>query len=184
MRRSAATQILRPAAVGTRAPTARPRGHENRIAAPGMTPTSETATEPRVVADIMTRDLITLREEDNLALMQEDMQNFGLRHLPVVDGKKFVGLVSHRDLLRFTTSALHRDSLRASIDAHDKRQYFVADVMTREVITVRPDTPIAEAAAHIGAGRFGCLPVVTEDGTLVGIVSESDFVKLLVKHGP
>jgi len=134
---------------------------------------------PAVVADIMTRAPITLNEEDNLWALQEEMHNLGLRHIPVVDGKKFVGLVTHRDLLRLTVSALHPDALRAALDARDKRKAFVAEVMTRDVITVRPETPLKEAVTLLTKGRFGCLPVVDAGGNLAGIVSERDFMKLL-----
>ncbi|MFW5921065.1 MAG: CBS domain-containing protein, partial [Polyangiales bacterium] len=53
-----------------------------------------------VVSDIMSRNPITLSEEDNLENIAQGMEEFHLRHLPVVDGHKLVGLVSHRDILR------------------------------------------------------------------------------------
>lgn len=87
------------------------------------------STEPRIVADIMTRNPVTLQEEDSLSLLQGEMENFWLRHIPVVDGKKLVGLVTHRDLLKYTVSALHHDRLRANIDAREKQEHFVADIM-------------------------------------------------------
>ena len=138
--------------------------------------------EPRTVGDIMTPNPIVLNEEDNLAIVQEEMRNLGLRHIPVVDGNKLVGLVTHRDLLQHTLGTLHHSQLLTNLDAHDKREYFVADIMTRDVRTARLDTPIGEAAAELANGRFGCLPVVAEDGTLLGIVSENDLVKLIAAH--
>ena len=143
----------------------------------------QAATQPHLVADIMTSNPITLREEDNLWTLQEEMQNLWLRHIPVVDGKKLVGLVTHRDLLRFTVSALHADRLRTNLDAQDKKEGFVADIMTRDVQTVGPNVTIAEAASLISKSRFGCLPVVEADGSLVGIVTENDFVKVLAAAG-
>ena len=138
--------------------------------------------EPQTVADIMTANPIALNEEDNLAVLQEEMQNIGLRHMPVVDGRKLVGLVTHRDLLAHTVGALHKSKLIGSIDAHDKRTAFVADIMTRDVRTARLDTSIGQAAAWMATGRFGCLPVVDAEGALLGIVCESDLAKLIASH--
>lgn len=140
--------------------------------------------QPVVVADIMTANPITLNEEDSLSSLDEEMHNLGLRHIPVVDGKKFVGLVTQRDLLEHTMSALHRGAAGADIEQRDKQERFVADIMTREVSTVRPQTPLAQAAEMIVTGKLGCLPVVTDDGNLAGVVTESDFVRLLLQLLP
>jgi CBS domain-containing protein len=138
--------------------------------------------EPRTVGDIMTANPITLNEEDDLAVLQEEMQNFGLRHIPVVDGKKLVGLVTHSDLLAHTLGKLRESRLLDALDRQEKRATFVADIMTRDVQTARLDTPIGQAAAWMVTGRFGCLPVIDDEGTLLGIVSESDLAKLLASH--
>ncbi|HEX2675137.1 MAG TPA: CBS domain-containing protein [Polyangiales bacterium] len=136
-------------------------------------------SEPTQVGEIMTRNPITLNEEDDLSTVQEEMQNIGLRHIPVVDGKKLVGLVSHRDLLAHTLHTQRRNSMLDAMAEHEKHERFVADIMTRGVKTARIDTPLAEAAGWIATGKFGCLPVVDDDGTLLGIVTENDFVKLI-----
>ncbi len=132
--------------------------------------------KPKTVADIMTREVITLFEEENLELLLEGMERYGLRHLPVVDDGKLVGLVTHRDLLRAAVS--HLEPGAAEREAAYEGRHFVADLMTRDVQTVRPDTSIAEAARLLREHKFGCLPVTEEDGTLVGIVTEADFVSL------
>jgi len=108
------------------------------------------------------------------------MEVFGLRHVPVVDGDKLVGLVSHRDLLKHTISALHPDAMHRAIDRREKAETFVASIMTRDVESVRPETLLAQAAEQLVDHQFGCLPVTREDGTLVGIVTEADFMHLLV----
>ena len=136
---------------------------------------------PKVVADIMTRDLITVCEEDNLQGVQLDMDLFRKRHLPVVDGKRLVGLLSHRDMLRMSTGSLERSSLTDSIDAHRKADTFVAEVMTRDLVTTSPQAPIVEAAKLLTNTSHGCLPVVDDAGNLVGIVTEHDFVVLVTQ---
>jgi CBS domain-containing membrane protein len=134
----------------------------------------------KVVAAIMTRDPICLQEEDDLWELQEEMRNLALHHVPVLDGKKLVGIVSQRDLLRFTTSAMHRNSLHSALDARDKQSTFVASIMTADVQTIGPDTPVEEAARLLSRSTFTCLPVVASDRTLLGVVTEKDVLRVLL----
>jgi CBS domain-containing protein len=116
------------------------------------------------VGDFMTRDLVTVQESDDLALAEQLLRLGGIRHLPVVREKKLVGLLTHRDLLR---SAVTRPA----------KTTLASDVMTREPTTARPGTSLVQAARVMLANKFGCLPVCEEDGTLVGIITEADFVR-------
>lgn len=136
------------------------------------------ADKPIQVSDIMTRDVVTLYEEENLENLQEGMDRFGFRHLPVVDGDKLVGLVSHRDLLGAAVSIL--DPARETREQNYERGVFVAQIMTRNPATVRPDAPLAEAAKLLRDNKFGCLPVTEAEGKLVGIITEADFVNLVI----
>ena len=132
------------------------------------------------VADIMTTGVIYLREEDNLAIISKGMERYNLRHLPVVSDNKLIGIVTHRDLLRLAVSSVELDTPEGK-NRQEKLDEgtFVATIMTRDPITVGPDTPIWEAVRIIIDNKFGCLPVVDEDGKLMGIVTEHDFLKTL-----
>jgi CBS domain-containing protein len=132
--------------------------------------------KPVVVSEIMTPKVMTVFEEENLLKIEEGMAHFKFRHLPVVDGKKLVGLVTQRDLLRVAASALEANAEQKN--ATMKERLFVRDVMQREVVTVLPDTPILDAGRLLWNNKMSCLPVVTEERELVGIVTEADFVKL------
>lgn len=136
-------------------------------------------SQPYTVADIMTRRVVCLLEEENLESVEKGMQRFGYRHLPVVDGSKIVGLVSEADFLRASVSSL--DEERVLKDATLKRYYFVSEIMTRDVVTVRPDCSVVQAAQVLRERRLGCLPVTEADGSLVGIVTSSDFVALAAR---
>lgn len=116
------------------------------------------------VGDFMTRELVTVNESDDLALAENMLRLGGIRHLPVVREGRLVGLVTHRDLLR---SAMSRD----------RRSTTAGDIMTRELESVRPDTSLVRAARLMLEKKFGCLPVVEGSGRLVGIITESDFVR-------
>lgn len=133
----------------------------------------------RKVADIMKREVITLSEEDNLSDLAYGMEEFGVRHIPVVSGTKLVGLVSHRDLLRISVSALETGQSAQKRDQRLKESTFAAAVMTRQLQTVSPETSLLQAARLMLAGKFGCLPVVNDQGDLVGVISEHDLLQEL-----
>lgn len=118
------------------------------------------------VADFMTRDLVTVRESDDLALAESLLRLGGIRHLPVVRERKLVGLVTQRDVLR-----------SGEAGRPGARTLQVAEIMTREPTTIRPAAPLSQAARLMLERKFGCLPVCDDDGTLVGIVTEADFVR-------
>jgi len=129
----------------------------------------------------MKREVITINEQDNLLSIEEGMERFGMRHLPVVDGDRLVGLITHRDILRVTRSSLQGFRLDREIDRRKQEETFVADVMKRDVLTVTPDTPIKDAARLIVDRHIGCLPVVGAEGRLLGIVTEFDLVRLIAE---
>lgn len=116
------------------------------------------------VGDFMSRDLVTLQESDDLALADKMLRLGGIRHLPVVRGGKLVGILTHRDLL---SSAVTRPATST----------LARDAMTPDPLTVAPSTSLVHAARVMLTNKFGCLPVCEPDGTLVGIITESDFVR-------
>ena len=134
-----------------------------------------------LVRDSMTREVVTVGSETTAAEALALCREKGIRHLPVLEGGRLVGMISDRDL-RSATPALG-DSDRA--EALERIR--VADEMAREVATVRPEDPIEEAAIEMYERKIGCLPVVDDDD-LVGIVTSSDvmraFVRLVGVHAP
>lgn len=129
------------------------------------------------VRDLMSAEVATVRRNDQL-LIADDLMRLGrIRHTPVLDDdtEEVVGVLSQRDLFR---GALAR-ALGYGQHAQQKvlGMLLVKDVMTTDPVTVRPDAALAEAARLMLERKIGCLPVV-EDGKLVGILTESDFVRL------
>ncbi len=133
------------------------------------------------VRDVMTREVTTLKRNDKLTLANDIMQLGRIRHLPILedDGQQLVGILSQRDLFR---GALAR---ALGYGQHAQRKVLdsllAKEVMSSDVITTSPDTPLIEAARILLERKIGCLPVL-EAGHLVGILTEADFVSLFVRN--
>lgn len=129
------------------------------------------------VDDLMTPKPTTVPPETSVGEAWRTMTERRFRHMPVVnDGGVLVGIVTQRDLL----VAAQRSEQR--IDLDDDRP--VSEVMNRNVDTVRPERCAAEAARHMLRTKRSCLPVVDETGTLVGILTEADFMRLSTRGAP
>ena len=126
-----------------------------------------------LVKDSMAREVVTLSPGETageaLALCRERR----IRHLPVVEDGRLVGVVSDRDL-RSATPAFGEPARVAAL-----AEVRVGDVMARDVVTARPDDPIDDAANAMRERGINCLPVL-EDDELVGIVTSSDVMESLV----
>ncbi|MCB9638272.1 MAG: CBS domain-containing protein [Myxococcales bacterium] len=135
---------------------------------------------PFRVNDLMTHQVTTLLETETMDLAQTLMRAERIRHLPVVDAKgRLAGLVTHRDLLRVSVSEV------AEMDPEERIELLqaipVMSMMQRNVRTVSPMTSLREAAQLLLEHKYGCLPVVNEHRELIGILTESDFVKLFLR---
>ncbi len=131
-----------------------------------------------LVREFMTSDVTTLQETDSLLDARMIFVRSSFRHLPVLRGRQIVGIVTEHDIRQ------HSPSLLTGVSQEEYNRALettpVTRAMTREPITARPDQPMFEAAQLLYSRRFGCLPVV-ENGELVGIVTTSDMLRLLVQ---
>ena len=134
------------------------------------------------VRDVMTAEVTTLKRNEKLTLADDLMQLGRIRHLPVLDddGEQLVGIVSQRDLFRGALAkalGYGQSAQRKLLDT-----FSVKEVMITDVITTTPGTPLIEAARVLMQHKIGCLPVV-ENGRLVGILTEGDFVAMVGRKG-
>ena len=134
------------------------------------------------VRDVMTAEVTTLKRNEKLTLADDLMRLGRIRHLPVLDddGEQLVGIVSQRDLFRGALAkalGYGQSAQRKLLDT-----FSVKEVMITDVITTTPDTPLIEAARVLTERKIGCLPVV-ENGRLVGILTEGDFVAMVGRKG-
>jgi acetoin utilization protein AcuB len=121
-----------------------------------------------LVRNRMSRPAVTIRQDADFQKALSLMQEKKLRRLPVVDDDgQLVGIIVERDLL---VAAMRYLQSRVEI----------SDVMTRNVVSVGPDTDLNEVARMMLERKIGGLPVV-ENGQLVGIITESDIFKRFVE---
>jgi len=120
----------------------------------------------RTVGQFMATDLFTVRPDDIVDFAASLMEWRYVRHVPVEDDSgRLLGLVSHRQLLRLIARGLEKDAGPA----------MVRDIMRPDPMSVTPETTTVEAIRLMRENRLSCLPV-TEDGKLVGLVTEYDLI--------
>ena len=131
------------------------------------------------VRDVMCRDVHTVKRNDELAIADALMKQERVRHLPVLDEDGEVcAVVSQRDLFR--GALLRALGYGSRAEELMLKQVSVKEAMSAEIQTTAPDTPVADAARVMIERKIGCLPVI-ENGRLVGIVTETDFVRLVAE---
>lgn len=124
--------------------------------------------------DMMHTDVITASPQTSLGEARRLMLDNHIRHVPVVSGRRLVGLVTDRDLRNASPSqatSLLRGEINYQMDTTP-----IETCMTRDVAVIQPHTPMAQGARLMLQGPYGCLPVVEQE-RLVGIVTEIDLLR-------
>ena len=130
------------------------------------------------VANCMTKNPIIIAPDVGIDEAAKIMDKGHFRRLPVVEHGKLVGFFTNRDLLRASPSAattLDRFEMRTLLS-----KIKVADVMQKNVITVTDTTTIEEAALVMAREKIGGMPVLSEIGKVVGIISSTDIFRAFV----
>ncbi len=131
------------------------------------------------VKDIMIKEVATLDVNDELSLANDIMRLGRIRHLPVVDGPRLVGIISERDLFR---SSLAQALGYGTKDTRDlMKKLRIKDVMVTDVRTISSETELPEAVRLMVDHKIGCLPVVDND-RLVGLLTETDILVQYLKE--
>jgi CBS domain-containing protein len=128
------------------------------------------------VRELMTKDVATVGRNDELTIADDIMNMKRLRHLPVVEDGRLVGILTQRDLFHAALSTALNFGEKAQKEF--LKTVVVKEVMTDEVLTIDPGADIKEAARRMMEHKVGCLPVV-ENGKLVGLVTETDLLRVV-----
>jgi CBS domain-containing protein len=125
------------------------------------------------VRAVMTTPVLVTTSEDDLALAWELMIQAGIRHLPVVDGTRLIGMIDDRRLVAAGTGSPFAIGPRR-----------VHELVEHPPLQVHTDTTLREAATLMAADRADTVCVTTQTGDLIGIVTRSDLVRALAGMHP
>jgi CBS domain-containing protein len=131
------------------------------------------------VREIMSSPAIVVTPDMSIPAASRLTKDRGIRHLPVVENGRLVGIVSRGDLREASISAsVNADTYEINFLLS---QVTIGKLMTRRVFTVTPDALVVYAAELMTDHSISGLPVVDPDGSVIGIVTESDLLKMLVR---
>ena len=132
------------------------------------------------VSNIMTKDVVTLTVSDELTTAEALFKKNHIRHIPVIDGKHVVGMLSYTDLMRISFADAIDDD-EEEVDTMVYNMFTIEQVMAKNVATIPVNATIKEVAQFLANKEYHALPVVDND-KLVGIVTTTDLIKYLLEQ--
>lgn len=141
--------------------------------------------ERLLCADIMARDLVTVEASATLKQARTLLHQHDIKALPVVDGhRRLVGILTRADLMRVGANALTPSGLSAAAQSTsivEETPSLVRDIMTRQVRVASQERHLAELIPLFGSTGHHHIPIIDADGTLVGMVTQTDVVAALCR---
>ncbi len=136
---------------------------------------------PIIVKDIMTSPVFTITMDDSVETIQQAFDDNKFHHI-IVNGDEgeCVGVISDRDLLKNLSPFLGKFSERAVDASCLKRR--AHQIMTRSLVSVRPQTYLRAAAKVMLEQRISCMPVVDTKNNCVGIITLRDLVRWMISE--
>lgn len=131
-----------------------------------------------LVANWMSKNIITIDENDSMQDAMKLLKAHDIRMLPVMKKGKLVGIVTDRDLKR--ASASDATSLEIHELLYLLTRVKVKDIMTKKVITVPPDFTVEETALVFQKNKISGAPVVDSKGKLIGTITQTDLFRVLI----
>jgi len=136
------------------------------------------------VKKLATKDVLTVEPEDFIDQAIDLMEQHDIRHLPVLDAGRLVGIVSDRDiLLSVGWLPLRQRQTYHRNGNHPIGPKRIKEIMTRRVISLSPTDPIATAAEIMVDRKIGAAPLINDQGRLSGLISETDILKAFHDEG-
>lgn len=132
------------------------------------------------VSNIMTKNVISVGVEDGLDNAEHLLKKHRIRHIPVTNAGKLVGMLSINDILRISfADGAYREEEEVSASIYE--MFSIRNLMRSKLETVGPNNTIKEVAEKFVISEYHSLPVV-ENERLVGIITTTDLINYLLKH--
>lgn len=129
------------------------------------------------IGSIMTTNVIAVHPNDMMEKVQSIFRKSNIHHVPVTDGGKVVGIISHSDYLRLqNTFTLFKTKQSDHYNDVIMQSMLVKEIMTKQVAKLTPDDTVEIAAGFFRENLFHALPVVDSEGKLVGILTTYDLL--------
>lgn len=132
------------------------------------------------ISHVMSKDPIVAHHGMKVSEVRRMMVEHGIHHVPVVSGKRLLGLISATDMMRLSLSAYGSDE--RAMDAMLDHQFTIEQVMSAHLTTIASHATVRDAAEKLRGGKFHSLPVVDGEGELVGIVTSTDLINYLLEQ--
>jgi CBS domain-containing protein len=120
----------------------------------------------QIIKDVMTSDPCTIDADKSVAYAAKMMRDEDVGLAPIVEGDKLIGMLTDRDI-----------AIRVVADGRDPDQVTVGEVASKQVVTIDPQQELDEALRVMAKHQVRRLPVVEEDGRLVGVVAQADVAR-------
>lgn len=134
------------------------------------------------ISRYMTHKTFCVTPNDSLEDVRQIFERFGFHHVPVVEGKQLVGIVSYSDYLRIIRDLVNLNRHNDSKEGMMLRSFSVKDMMTPDPYSLRPEDTLESAMRVFRDHRFHSLPVTDRDGRLVGMLTTYDVMKAFEKE--
>ena len=129
------------------------------------------------IDQVLTRDVVTVHIGQSVSDVRKIFAKGGFHHVPVVSGKKLIGIVSASDILGISVEGVGSDE--RSMDAYIDHQFSIEGLMQKDLKTISMKSHIADAADVLADGKVHAVPVVDEKDDLVGLVTSTDLIRFL-----
>ncbi len=132
------------------------------------------------ISSIMTCNVVTVEMDDSIETVRDIFNNFEFHHLLVLENQKLAGVISDRDFLKTLSPFLDTPSQKRRDFAILKKK--AHQIMSRTLLTIDAETSIEEAGNLLLENNISCLPVISPQGSVEGIVTWKDILKFNMEN--
>jgi CBS domain-containing membrane protein len=130
-----------------------------------------------VITHLISNQVVCIQAGQPLSDVRRMMSELAIHHVPIVDGKKLIGLVSFTDMM--TLDLITHGATEQTIDAIIDQQFSIKVVMSSDLITLNDNDNVRSAVEILAEGKFHSLPVIDDEDNLIGIVTSTDLIRYL-----